>query len=387
MKKIILYMHGGSANHGCEAIVNTTCKIVKRPVVLLSANASEDQQYSLRNLCEIRQEKNPLCNFFVHMFLYIKRHCLKDESAYMKYILAPIRTKKDCCVNMMVGGDNYCYDSMVRDMGISNMLLGRDGRKTILWGCSIEPDLLKNFAVVEDLKQYSGITARESITYQALLDAGITENVGLFPDPAFTLDAVKQSLPENFKEGNTVGINVSPMIISHESQKGLVLECYVRLIEWILTNTDMNVALIPHVVRNNNDDRKPLSELYKCFEESHRVCMIPDCSCTELKGYIARCRFFVGARTHSTIAAYSSMVPTLVVGYSVKAKGIARDIFGTEENYVVSVQSLKAPHNLEEAFKWLVMKEEVIKEHLIHFMPGYIEKAYQAIQVIDAIER
>ena len=54
----------------------------------------------------------------------------------------------------------------------------------------------------------------------------------------------------------------------------------------------------------------------------------------ELKGFIARCRFFVGARTHATIAAYSSCIPTFSVGYSIKAKGIAQDIFGTYKNYV-----------------------------------------------------
>ena len=51
-------------------------------------------------------------------------------------------------------------------------------------------------------------------------------------------------------------------------------------------------------------------------------------NCMEMKGFIARCRFFVGARTHATIAAYSSCVPTLVVGYSVKAGGLQRDLLG-----------------------------------------------------------
>ena len=49
---------------------------------------------------------------------------------------------------------------------------------------------------------------------------------------------------------------------------------------------------------------------------------------------------FIGARTHATIAAYSSCVPTLVVGYSIKARGIAKDLFGTDEGYVLPVQAL-----------------------------------------------
>ena len=72
----------------------------------------------------------------------------------------------------------------------------------------------------------------------------------------------------------------------------------------------------------------------------------------QLKGYIAKCRFFVGARTHATIAAYSTEVPTLVVGYSIKSRGIAKDIFGSEENYVIPIEQIKEENKLTQAFIW-----------------------------------
>lgn len=78
---------------------------------------------------------------------------------------------------------------------------------------------------------------------------------------------------------------------------------------------------------------------------------IADATCEELKGFISRCRLFVGARTHATIAAYSTCVPTLVAGYSVKARGIAKDLFGSEENYVLPVQSLKNKDDLVKGFQ------------------------------------
>ena len=55
---------------------------------------------------------------------------------------------------------------------------------------------------------------------------------------------------------------------------------------------------------------------------------------------ISQCRFFIGSRTHSVIAAYSSGVPTLALGYSIKSKGIAQDIFGEYETYAVSYTHL-----------------------------------------------
>ena len=112
--------------------------------------------------------------------------------------------------------------------------------------------------------------------------------------------------------------------------------------------------------------------------------MIEDCNAEELKGYIARCRFLIAARTHASIAAYSNCVPTLVIGYSVKAKGIAKDLFGTYENYVLPSQTLKTDTDLIDAFEWLKDNEDSIRTHLNAFMPDYCKKAYR---IKDELER
>ena len=124
-----------------------------------------------------------------------------------------------------------------------------------------------------------------------------------------------------------------------------------------------------------NDDRSILNKLYDEFKKSERIAVIQDCNCMQLKGYIAKCRFFVGARTHATIAAYSTEVPTLVVGYSIKSRGIAKDIFGSEENYVIPIEQIKEENKLTQAFIWLQGNENHIKEHLKKRMPQYIKDA------------
>lgn len=135
---------------------------------------------------------------------------------------------------------------------------------------------------------------------------------------------------KEFVEKNTVGINVSPLIIEREGCNGMTMQNYEMLIEHILATSDMSVALIPHVVWSHNDDRKPLLLLYNKFRDTGRIYLQEDCNACELKSVISRCRFMVVARTHASIAAYSTGVPTLVVGYSVKAHGIAKDLFGTD---------------------------------------------------------
>ena len=107
--------------------------------------------------------------------------------------------------------------------------------------------------------------------------------------------------------------------------------------------------------------------------------MIEDHNCEELKGYIARCSFFIGARTHATIAAYSSCVPTLVVGYSIKAKGIAQDIFGKVDNYLIPVQDITSSHQLTNSFSWMLNHQEEIRTNLSKTMLKYCNNSFFSI--------
>ena len=375
--KVVLYAHAGSGNHGCEALANTICKLVKKPVVLVTNSVEEDEYYSLKELCEIVPEKNIRKNKAAHILYYGWRMLTKDRESFLRYRFRNVIGKNSCLWNLSIGGDNYCYDSMVKDLILTNKMFHRNGGKTILLGCSVEPESLNDAELIQDMCTYEAVFARESITYEALKKVGV-KNLYLYPDSAFTLDTKYLPLPEGFVEGNAVGINISPMIVENETSTGITMKNYKALIQYILKKTDMSVALIPHVVWKRNDDRETIDELYYYFKDETRVVKLGDCSCEELKGFIARCRFFIGARTHATIAAYSSLVPTLVVGYSVKAKGIAKDLFGTYERYVEPVQNLETEEQLLAAFQWLYQEEDNIRKQFTEVMPAYIEKAKAA---------
>lgn len=79
-------------------------------------------------------------------------------------------------------------------------------------------------------------------------------------------------------------------------------------------------------------------------------------------------KFFVGARTHATIAAYSSKVPTMVLGYSVKSKGIAKDIFG-EEKLVLGITEISDSQKLIAKFDEMMQEEEHLKMVLQNKIP------------------
>lgn len=383
---IHLYYHGGSGNHGCEAIVRSTIAMLNQDTILHTSNIISDKYYDLDKVANLAEDvTHPLGRKSLEFLLFALHHKLTGSDYWHthfshKEFFNRIE-KGDVCFS--IGGDNYCYKG-TDILAHYNTAIHKKGAKTVLWGCSVEPELLKDPSIAKDLASYDLITVRESISYEALKT--VNPNTVLVADPAFTLERVDLPLPDGWVEGNMIGINASPLILQSSKDGQLVLDAYKELIKRILETTDCSVALIPHVVLESNDDRVPLKVLHDEFAGTGRVILIEDHNCMELKGYIARCRMFIGARTHATIAAYSSCVPTLVLGYSVKSRGIARDLFGTEENYVIPVQNLSSADELANGFDWLLTNEKAIREHLQNIMPEYKIRAYAGLKELEKAE-
>lgn len=380
--KYILYGNGGSGNHGCEAIIRGTQKVLKGDYIIQSQSVEEDTKYSVN--AEINPQITGKKSKLKFISAYLRLKLFKDYTALdgIEYLdaIEIVRGKAD--VALSVGGDNYCYggESLYAYL---NEAYQKNGFKTVLWGCSIEPEIVGKPAVANDLQRYHTIVARESITYDAVRK--VNSNTFLAPDPAFFMEPEKCELPSIFETRKIIGINASPMIISFEQNQGLAYENYKQLIMYLLDNTEYGIALIPHVVWDTNDDREVLKKLYNDFDHDERIVLIDDHKAPQLKYIISKCECFVGARTHATIAAYSTCVPTLVVGYSVKARGIAKDLFGTEQDYVLPVQSLTNEDQLVKGFKWLLDKKESIHNHLNTILPEYKEKMEPVARSVEEL--
>lgn len=382
--EVMLYGHGGSANRGCDAIVRSTAAILKEHlgpetvVRLISLAPEEDRKACLPDIQAVVDsgKHGPLYSP-VRLARAILRRAWTGPSA--SYILDNLRTiyragKADVCLS--VGGDNYCYDPVEMHYGLNRLLRKRCCRM-VFWGCSIEPERMDK-AMLEDLRGFDLITARETLTYAALKDRGI-DRVRLYPDPAFTMEEERLPLPTGWREGEMLGLNVSPLVERYARHPGHVSGAVAELVRHVLATTGMGIVLVPHVTWVHSDDRVPLRSISKSFSDSGRVFLLSgDLNAPQLKGYISRCRLFVGARTHATIAAYSSGVPTLVMGYSVKARGIARDLMGTEEGLLLPVQELSDSRMLVRMFEGLRERESEIRERLSGALPSYIRSAREA---------
>lgn len=366
-KNIILYGHGGAYNHGAEAIVKCTIDLVKTEypqskIILSTHFKNQDMEFDMPvdEYCE-RNEK----------YLDLSKHS-NEKGLYDKLIYEQVISKinnGDFCLS--IGGDNYCYENWKKWECIHNKAI-ENNAKSILWSCSIEPSLIDE-DMINVLKSHNLITARESITYNELISRGLN-NVALCSDVAFLLGAKEVKLPNVIIENNTVAINISPLIVRKELETNIIINNIITLINYIIDYTDMNIALIPHVVMPMDNDYGLLEKIFKQVGNLERVVLISDkLSASEYKYIISKCRFNICARTHSSIASYSSCIPTLVIGYSVKSRGIAKDL--DMEEYVVSIDEIDETDKILELFKELLMKENSIKSKLEKIMGKYIENA------------
>lgn len=392
--KYAFYSHGGSQNHGCEAIVRTLSSMIKKEkpesyIKLYSFKKAEDDKAGFPLIDETENfdysvvpEKVSFADK-IKIALYSKQSQKKADEFYFSIPCRNPSLKKND-VYISVGGDNYCYGDghIAKAM---NTTLRSMGKKTVLWGCSIgKEDMTPD--KTEDLKGFDLIVARESFSYNALIENGIDKNTVLYPDSAFLLP-VDEEMNKTFEvKEHTIGINISNFVYpkgcdeSHPAKKAVF-----SLIRHILDETDLNILLIPHVTRDKKADCETLAEIYEKFK-CERISLVGgDYSATEYKSIISRCEAFIGARTHATIAAYSTCVPTLVLGYSIKSKGIAHDIFGTYDGYVIPVEELDNSDRLIEIFKEFYAKNGEMRKYLQNFMPDYISKAENSIKELFKI--
>lgn len=385
MSSVLLYNHGGCENHGCEAIVRATSELFARfggaKSVLASATPDYDREVGLDQVEDV---------FFWRISPYSLDRLINSigfrlgmprESEVARGYAPVIRRGKRCDVCLSIGGDTYCYGHQEHLMVI-NGRLRRAGKPLVLWGCSIDPERIAG--EMNDLRQYSLIVARESITAKALADAGLP--VRRQCDPAFFLRREDLPLPVGWREGNTVGVNVSPLILQHAKDQGAALDAFKALIRHILADGEAAVALIPHVTWAHDNDLDALNAIKAAFADEPRVFLLPgNLNAMQLKGYIARLSALVTARTHASIAAYSTAVPTLVIGYSVKARGIARDLFGDEEGHLIPVQELVSAGQLIAAYDAMAARAQAERAYLEKTLPAYTAGMEETVKVVMAL--
>lgn len=381
--KYFLFNHEGSKNHGCEAIVRGSMNIIensdeKAEFVLSSNNPSDDE---IINNITVKSAKTRDLTKVEKLIAAVDLKINNSETYALQKMYFPIVSDaEDCDICLSVGGDTYCYGDN-HGIQVLTRELKKRGKKAVLWGASIGAEDLSE-RKLESLRDFDAIFTREPITYELLKENGANDNIYLFSDPAFCMERVEVEPIDGFTRENTLGFNISPLVASGDPRKKEIAEDFLK---FIFENTTMKVLLVPHVVEENNNDYDFMKPIFEKFEHTGRIAILPpDLEARQYKGYIAGTRFFIGARTHSTIAAYSSGVPTIALGYSVKARGIAKDIFG-EEKYVLDIKAMTNYEELRDEFLMLLENENEIRRELMKSIPLRMRSAMEAGEMLQKI--
>lgn len=158
------------------------------------------------------------------------------------------------------------------------------------------------------------------------------KNVGEYIDVAFFMpyEIIEQN--SNFSH---VGINVSALLwnggYNHNNQFALKCDYQMTvraIIDYFLSLPNTKVHFIPHVVgseRGMENDYEVSYELWREYNNPNLILAPFALGPVEIKSYIAGMDFFMGARMHATIGAFSSGVPVVPMAYSRKFNGLFVD--------------------------------------------------------------
>lgn len=400
-KQIIFFGNGPCLNRGCEAILRGTHKIIEQAFgkddclykdfhvtqeKWLDTDSKDSAEITLPNLSMTQFPVGKAPKKYSAKWLrgYICRKVLgKKYHQEFSYELEDdlLRASKKSDAVLFLGGDNLTLDYGWPEHYVKLIKKIMDqGSKFIIWGASVGP-FDSDPAYEKRMKPILGkmplIVTRESHSTKYLKSIGIEQNVCQAADPAFTMTPTEFELPANIDSALTagaIGINLSPLIGNYYSNAENWFDTSVDIIQGIAEKTDQPILLIPHVLTHSNDYLFLEKVANKIFSDN--VLLVKPYHATKIKWIISRLQIFVGARTHSTIAALSSCVPTLSIGYSTKANGINYDIFGHTEWVLPSSEATK--ENVINKTMELNRNKEQIKKYLENMMPEYKNTAFAA---------
>lgn len=382
--KYIFPIHLDGDNRGCEGIAKGTALLLGEPkenLVGLCRNVKLDTKLGIDKYVTLQ----PYIKYsiFERIVNKICKIChIKSPIPLIdanKYFVSQFSSLD---ILISTGGDMMCYGN--NQVITTNEQAVNQGCKTILWGCSMGPENLTPEKEAT-LRKFSLIYARESLSYDFFKSLGL-KNVVCIPDPAFVLEPETCHLPECFQKSKVIGVNLSNYTVGADNLDtpfGLQIK---EFISYILEKTDYHLLLIPHVMWDFQDDRL-LSQVIKneYKDQPDRISILDSDSLNylQIRYVISHCHMFIGGRTHAVVSAYSTCVPAIALGYSIKSKGIAKDL-GLPEKLVIDTKH-PVKSTLLDAFKYTEINYLKIKTLLTDTMPIYSQRTFEIRSVLKEL--
>jgi colanic acid/amylovoran biosynthesis protein len=217
----------------------------------------------------------------------------------------------------------------------------RINKPVITYAQSIGPFKSKLSQIINRhvLNQVDSITIREELSKKFLADIGVTQNIEVVGDSAFTMKGSKNNPAVKKLVGNinekpfSVGVTVRQWEFPNKENPKALYEKYilsvVAAITKLVEKNNATVYLVPQVTGPTpiEDDRIASNHVWEKLTPEIRESVIflkEDYTPMELKEIYSNFNMFIGTRMHSNIFSLSGMVPTLGIAYEAKTTGIMK---------------------------------------------------------------
>ncbi|MGD9496671.1 MAG: polysaccharide pyruvyl transferase family protein [Armatimonadota bacterium] len=373
----VLAGHAGFYNRGCEAIARATSQMLRErfpgcELVLVSDDIENDLSHGAA-------EGLTVLDSYAHRWSrewfgwQLRKLLAQPVPPSERVPLAVRRAIQGADAVLQIGGDNFTSDYGLTPnsalLGINETALAHDV-PLVVWGATIGPfdrtDLEQ--VVLSHLRRAALITVRESITEEYLRRHGIADNVVRVADPAMLLEAEPIDLSPFWPKGERVlALNVSALSCRYRADGDLAFgqRLLQALIDEVMSWNDWGVLLVPHVIGPaHNNDHQYMAEIGTSGSDRHRVRLVPPVlDARQTKFVISHCDALMAARTHATIAGFTSAVPTISLAYSTKAHGINLDVFGHAQ-WLLDIRHMHGPDEAVCLLKRLVAQRDAVAAHL-----------------------
>lgn len=398
--------NGPMGNRGCQAIEQSTLHLLMA--------AFPDAEFTIGNYhgdLDAESSTDPRIKYFKLRLNTIRRHSLghigwkflkSSPRIFLRFLdgyrsVVPYLPNHDLVLSL--GGD--LYSTVYGPLQVMNYVAMGEaamnaGKPFVIWPATLGPFQEDNYwdkLTLDHIRRCKLVLCRDDFSMKELNQHGIAHNTCRVADPAFTLQPFDASAKIDMAADlhNSIGMNIGPNLseLAAGGSREQWISSAVQALSYVVERTDRQIILIPHVV-NQRDDEPNCDYIFMtevCQRLSEKGISLPilppTLTAAELKWVISQLHSFIGSRTHSTIAAFSSGVPCGCIGYSAKSSALCEIFYGGNELHLPCQQF--TPETLLKLVRSLTEGNDQWSTKISNKLPEVLELAYASVKSVKQL--
>lgn len=247
----------------------------------------------------------------------------------------------------------------------------------------IKTKYTRGIAQIAERYLFDRMVAREKQSLQAMRGAGVGEKIMLAPD---TANLMPYSKDVHF-DRPTVGISTSHQIVRQWKSAEEYTQCIARMCLHIGKTYPVDILLIPNEYPSSNpyhdiDVSEDILELLRELGGNAAILDVRSMNGMQIKSAIAACEVLVASRYHACVAALSSGVPVMVLGWHYKYEELLQ--WYRQQEWLLSQDDCDGDR-LIEMFDRFWVRRDALREEIQERYPAVREAVIQTgRQMFDA---